>query len=90
MSVSDVSRHDTNAPSPYLGSISALSATSFASTDALIEAILALITDQLRLQTSFLTHITPGENRNHVVAVYHQPGGGDMVAGIDLPLEDTF
>lgn len=90
MSVPNRSQQDTNASSPYLGSLSALSAKSFPSTDALIQAILVLITDQLGLRTSFLTHIIPSENRNHVVAVYQLPDGCEIAAGIDLPLEDTF
>lgn len=80
----------TRADLPYLDSLSAFAANSFESTDALIDAVLALISNQLGLRTSFLTHITPGENRNHVIAAYNQADGCDLVAGIDLPLEDTF
>lgn len=80
----------TSDPLPYLHPLSALAATSFPSTAALIDAILALITEQLGLRTSFLTQITPAANCNHVLAVYNQPHGCDLVAGIDLPLEDTF
>lgn len=76
--------------SPYLGSLSALSAKSFPSTDAFVEAILALVSDQLGLRTSFLTHITPEENRNYIVAVHNDPDGCGLVAGSELPLEDTF
>ena len=90
MSVPNPSHQDTSASSPYLDSLSALSAKSFPSTDTLIQAILALITEQLGLRTSFLTHIIPSENRNHIVAVYQQPDGCELVAGTDLPLEDTF
>lgn len=80
----------TSAELPYLDSLSAFAANSFESTDALVNAVLALVSDQLGLRTSFLTHITSGENRNHVVAAYNQPDGCDVDAGIDLPLEDTF
>jgi hypothetical protein len=90
MSVLNTNQPARNAQSPYLDSLSALSATSFPSTNALIDAILRLITEQIGLRTSFLTHITPGENRNHVVAAYNQPDGCDLAADTDLPLEDTF
>jgi hypothetical protein len=90
MSVPDSSQPARNAPPLYLDSLSILAAKSFPSTDTLIEAILALITEQSGLRTSFLTHITPQENRNRIVAVYNQPNGCDLVAGADLPLEDTF
>lgn len=90
MSVPNTGQQVRSAEPPYLDSLSALSAKSFPSTDALIEAILTLITEQLGLRTSFLTRITPGENRNHVVAAYNQPDGCEMVANIDLALEDTF
>lgn len=74
----------------HLNSLSALSAKSFPSTEALIEAILTLNSEQLGLRTSFLTHITVGDNINRIVAVHNQPGGCDLDANIDVPLEDTF
>lgn len=73
-----------------LGSLSALAARSYGSTSELVEAILSFITDQLGLRTSFLTHITATENRNHVIAAHNRPGGSGILADIDLPLEDTF
>lgn len=78
------------ASAPYLGPLSALAARSFVSTDALIEAILALVSDQLKLRTSFLTHITPSENRNHIIASFNRPDGCAITANTDLPLDDTF
>jgi hypothetical protein len=90
MSLSNPDHQDTSVSLPYLGPLSALSAISFPSTDALIQAILALITDQVGLRTSFLTQISPSENRNHIIAVHQQPNGCELVADIDLPLEDTF
>lgn len=90
-----MSRHDTPQPHaqpslPYLGSLSQLAARSFASTDALVEAILSLIAAQLGLRTSFLTHITSADNRNYVSAAYNHPGGSNIAADTELPLEDTF
>lgn len=90
MTVPDGFPHAGRAQRPALDSISILAARSFPSTDALIEAMLVLITDQLGLRTSFLTRITPRENRNHVIAAYSQPDGCGLESGIDLPLEDTF
>jgi|GEM_PF-6839337 len=90
MSISNATGQDPAALSAYLDSLSALSARSFPTTDALVDAVLALITTQLGLRTSFLTRITPTENRNHVLAVHNRPGGCDLASGIDLPLEDTF
>ncbi len=77
-------------PGRQLGSLSALAARSYASTTELVEAILSFITEQLGLRTSFLTHITAGENRNHVIAAHNRPGGSGISANIELPLEDTF
>lgn len=90
MSIPDAFQPERSGQPPYLDSLSALSAKGFSSTDALIEAILILITEQLGLRTSFLTQIALEENRNHVVAAHNQPGGCDIPAGIELPLEDTF
>jgi hypothetical protein len=90
MSVPDGFQHGERPHRPALDSLSTLAARSFPSTDALIAAVLVLITEQLGLRTSFLTHITPSENRNHVIAAYNQPDGCDLERGIDLPLEDTF
>ena len=81
---------DASGPPPYLTSLSTISAKSFASTAALTDAILTLITEQLGLRTSFLTHITPDEQRNHVVAAHNAASGSEVVAGSDLVLQDTF
>ena len=75
---------------PYLGSLSAFSAKSFTSTAALVEAVLVLVTDQLGLRTSFLTEITPAQNRNLIVAVHRQPDGCEIIPGSELPLAQTF
>ena len=90
MSAHNATQPHAHAPLPYLGSLSHLAARSFSSTDALVDAVLSLIAVQLGLRTSFLTHITLAEKRNHVIAVYNQPGGCDIVADTDIPLEDTF
>ncbi len=73
-----------------LGSLSALAARSYGSTTELVDAILSFITDQLGLRTSFLTHITAADNRNHIIAAYNRLGGSEIPANIELPLEDTF
>ena len=74
----------------YLGQLSALAARTFSSTDELMEAILTLIVDQLGMRTSFLTHIVREQAENRILAAYNEPGGCDVQAGIELPLEDTF
>lgn len=73
-----------------LGSLSALAARSYRSTTELVDAILSFITDQLGLRTSFLTHVTATDNRNHIIASHNRPGGSEIPANIELPLEDTF
>jgi hypothetical protein len=90
MVIQDSNNSNSQQSIPYLGSLSALAARSFASTSELVDAILSLISDQLGLRTSFLTNITVTENRNRVVAAYNRPGGCGIVADSDLPLEDTF
>ena len=90
MSTHDAPQLHAQPSLPYLDSLSQLSARSFASTDALVEAILSLIANQLGLRTSFLTHITSTDNRNHVIAAYNHPGGCDIAPDTELPLEDTF
>ncbi len=90
MSAHDALRSQPQTPLPYLGSLSQLAARSFSSTEELVDAILSLIAVQLGLRTSFLTHITVTDNRNHVIAAYNQPGGCDVLADTELPLEDTF
>ena len=79
-----------NASSAYLGSLSELSAHSFSATREATDAILRLLSEQLGLRSSFLTHITPEENRNHVLAAYNVPGGCDIPAGALLPLSQTY
>ncbi len=74
----------------YLGPLSALAAHTFRSTDALMDAILTLVVDQLGLRTSFLTHIVPEHDQNRIVAAHNAPGGCDVLAGTAMPLEDTF
>jgi hypothetical protein len=74
----------------YLGQLSALAAHTFSSTDALMEAILTLVVDQLGMRTSFLTHIVQEQDQNSIIAAHNEPGGCDVLAGTELPLEDTF
>jgi hypothetical protein len=75
---------------PFLDSLSQLAARSFATTPALVDAILRMITNQLGFRTSFLTHITSAENRNNVLAAHNLPDGCDIAPDVELPLEDTF
>ena len=74
----------------YLGQLSALAVRTFNSTEELMEAILALIVDQLGLRTSFLTHIVREQAENRILAAYNEPDGCGIPAGVELPLEDTF
>ena len=78
------------AATSYLDPLSSLAARSFNSTAELIQAVLSLIVGQVPLRTSFLTEITPADNRNRVIAAYNRPGGIGISAGADLVLEDTF
>ena len=74
----------------YLGELSHLALRSFRSTEEVFHAVLMLISDQLGLRRSFLTHIDMRGQRNVVVAAYNQPHGCDIVVGADLPLQNTF
>ncbi len=75
---------------PDLRPLAALAARSFASTAEATQAVLAAITAQLGLRTSFLTRTTPADGRNRVLAAHNEPGGSGIVAGADLSLDDTF
>lgn len=75
---------------PYLRSLSTLTARSFNSTAEATQAVLETIVEQLGLRSSLLTRFAPAEGRNRVLAAYNQPGGCDIPAGAELPLDDTF
>jgi len=72
----------------YLGQLSALAARTYDSTDALMESVLALVAGQLGMRTSFLTQLE--HNQLCILATHNEPGGCDLRAGADFPLEDTF
>jgi signal transduction histidine kinase len=75
---------------PDMRPLAALAARSFPSTTEATQAILVTITAQLGLRTAFLTHIALADGRNHILAAHNEPGGSDIPAGADLPLDETF
>jgi signal transduction histidine kinase len=70
--------------------VAALVARGFASTTEATQAILALASAQLGLRSTFLTCIAPADGRSHILAAHNEPGGSDIVAGVALPLDDSF
>ncbi len=78
------------APPGYLGCLSALAGSSFASSREATDAVLRLLSDQLGMRSGFLTRITPQQNGNEVLAAYNAPGGCDVPAGALLPLSETY
>lgn len=73
-----------------LDTLAALAARSFGSTAEATQTLLETIARQLGLRTAFLTEITPETGRNRILAAYDAPGGSGVLAGADLPLDDTF
>ncbi|MBP8250797.1 MAG: GAF domain-containing sensor histidine kinase [Herpetosiphon sp.] len=88
--MTDLAVRNNQLNTTYLESLSLFAAHSFRSTDELIETVLTLISHQLGLRTSFLTHIFPDQNVNHILASYNQPDGCDVPADVDLPLVNTY
>jgi hypothetical protein len=74
----------------YLVTLSELSARSFASTSEALGAVLKLIVNQLRLRSSFVTHIDRKEGQNKVLLSYNAPGSSDIPTEALLELADTF
>ncbi len=74
----------------YLGGLSVLAARSFSSSQETREAMLRLVAEQLGMRSAFLTHITPDEDRNEVIAAYNAPGGCEIPTGAVFPLSGTF
>lgn len=74
----------------YLGGLSELAGRSFDSADEAREALLRLLSEQLGMRSAFLTHITPEDDRNEVVASHNAPGGCGIPVGAVLPLSGTF
>jgi len=70
--------------------LAALAARSFPSTAEATQAVLATISAQLGLRTTFLTRITAQDGRNRILAAHNEPGGSGILAGADLPLDETF
>ncbi len=52
--------------------------------------MLRLVAEQLGMRSAFLTHITPDEDRNEVIAAYNAPGGCEIPTGAVFPLSGTF
>lgn len=77
-------------PAPALADLAAVAGHGFATTDEAVAAVLALIVEHVGLRSAFLTRITPGEDRNDVLAAYNAPGGCAIAAGAVLPLSGTF
>lgn len=74
----------------YLGGLSELAGRSFDSVEEAREALLQLLSEQLDMRSAFLTHITPQENRNEIVASHNAPDGCGIPVGAMLPLSGTF
>ncbi len=74
----------------YLGGLSELAGRSFNSVEEEREALLQLLAEQLGMRSTFLTRITPEENRNEVVASHNAPDGCGILLGAVLPLSGTF
>ena len=74
----------------YLGGLSELAGRSFDSAEEAREALLRLISGQLGMRSAFLTHITPEENHNEVVASHNAPDGCGIPVAAVLPLSGTF
>ena len=74
----------------YLGGLSELAGRSFDTVEEAREALLQLLSEQLDMRSAFLTHITPEENRNEVVASHNAPDGCGILVGAVLPLSGTF
>ena len=74
----------------YLSGLSEFAGRSFGSVEEARQALLQLLSEQLGMRSAFLTHITPEENRNEVVASYNAPDGCEISAGAVLPLSGTF
>ena len=74
----------------YLGGLSELAGRSFDSVEAVVEALLELLSEQLGMRSAFLTRITPEENRNEVVSSHNAPDGCGIPVGAVLPLSGTF
>lgn len=87
---------DAPPPAPAPGTpldlrpVAALVARGFASTAEATQAILAMASAQLGLRSTFLTCIAPADGRSHILAAHNESGGSDIVAGIALPLDDSF
>lgn len=70
--------------------LAGLAASQFGSSEESIAAVLALITDQLGLRTSFLAQIARAEGRFDVLAAHNLSGGCDIAPGTSLELQATF
>ena len=74
----------------YLGGLSEFAGRSFGSVEEARQGLLQLLSEQLGMRSAFLTHITPEENRNEVVASHNAPDGCGIPTGAVLPLSGTF
>ena len=76
--------------SAYLDALSRLTARSFESLDDAMTTIVEFVADQVGTRSSFLTHITPGEEKSEVLAAFNAVGGCDVTPGAILSLPQTF
>ena len=65
----------------YLDGLAALAGRGFASSEEALAAILRLVVGQLGLRSSYLTRLSPEEQRSEVLVAYNAPGGCDIRAG---------
>src|SRR5689334_9194411 len=79
-----------NEANAYLDSLSTLARCGFHSNQAATEAILQLLTEQLTMRSSFLTHITGEAGQFEVIATHNEVGGCDIQVGIIVSLYQSF
>jgi signal transduction histidine kinase len=74
----------------YLDSLSTLTRRGFDSNQAATEAILQLLTEQLTMRSSFLTHISGKSGQFKVIATHNEAGGCDIEVGTSVSLCESF
>jgi hypothetical protein len=74
----------------YIDLLSALSVRSFASTEEALDALLALLADQLGVRTSFASELSRDDGLFTVLAAHEEVGGIELAPGTVRPLPLTF
>ena len=73
-----------------LHGLSALAAQRFASTEEAVDAVLAVISEQIGARSSFLTRVRRDARQSEVVAAFNAAGGCDVRPGSVFALPETF